>query len=423
MKAIIGTVMDTRGVRENAAVLIEGERIYDVVPGDRIREYDVDEVFGGKDHLIIPGLINIHTHVAMTRFRGLGDDLPLSTWLNELIWPMEKEWSREELRKWALLGLMEAVSNGSTTVNEHYFLADEIAGAARDIGVRAFVGQTVMDLAEFPLAEPKEGFKFFRRWRGEKLITPTLAPHATDTVSFGLLDEIGNFAKRENALIHIHLSQSREEVESVKRREGMYPVEYLQKAGVLGRKLIAAHGVYLNEKEVKMFARSGATLAHCPTSLAKLEGAVAPTVELWNLGANVALGNDCAASNNSLDMVEEMKMAAILNKVKAGPDRIGAKEVFYWATAGGAKALGIKAGLIEGDYLADLVLINIRKLHFLPEGHYLSHLVYAAKGSDVEMVFVNGELIYSFGEFPRIKMPSLTCSFLYLISNSNVYIQ
>ncbi|WP_456396459.1 amidohydrolase [Thermococcus sp.] len=408
MKAVTGTVMDIRGVVEDAAVLIEGELIYDVIPRDRIGEYDVDEVFGGRDYLIIPGLINAHTHVAMTRFRGLGDDLPLSTWLNDLIWPMEREWSRKELRRWALLGLMEAVSNGSTTVNDHYFFADEIARAAREIGVRAFIGQTVMDLVDFPLAEPEEGFKFFKRWKNEELITPTLAPHATDTVSRDLLEEIGDFAKRENALIHIHLSQSREEVREVKEREGLYPVEYLQKAGVLGRNLIAAHGVYLNEKEVGLFAKSGATLAHCPTSLAKLEGSIAPTVELWKLGANVALGNDCAASNNSLDMVVEMKMAAILNKVKAGPDKIGAKEVFHWATAGGAKALGIKAGILEKGYLADLVLINTRKLHFLPEGHHLSHLVYAANGSDVEMVFINGELIYSFGEFPRIKMPSLS---------------
>ncbi|WP_461863171.1 amidohydrolase [Thermococcus sp.] len=403
MKALLGTVMDIRGIKENAAVLIEDRWIYDVIPGDRIGEYDVDEIFGGKDYLIIPGLINAHTHVAMTKFRGLGDDMPLNAWLNDLIWPMEREWSREEIRKWALIGLMEAVSNGSTTVNDHYFLADEIARAAQEIGVRAFIGQTVMDLVDFPLAEPGEGFKFFKRWKNNGLITPTLAPHATDTVSFSLLEEIRNFAEKENALIHIHLSQSREEVRKVRKREGLYPVEYLQKAGILNSRLIAAHGVYLKEKEIKLFARSGATLAHCPTSLAKLEGAVAPTVTLWNLGANIALGNDCAASNNSLDMIEEMKMAAILNKVKAGPDKIGARDVFYWATLGGARALDIKAGMIEKDYLADLVLINMRKPHFLPRGNPMSHLVYAAKGSDVERVFINGELIYSLGEFPKIK--------------------
>ncbi|WP_461866129.1 amidohydrolase [Thermococcus sp.] len=403
VKALIGTVMDIRGVRENVAVLIEGKCIYDIIPADKIREYDVDEVFGGEGYLIIPGLINSHTHVAMTKFRGLGDDLPLNTWLNDLIWPMEKEWNRKELRKWALLGLMEAVSNGSTTVNEHYFLAGEIAKAAQELGVRAFIGQTIMDLVDFPLAEPKEGFKFFKRWKNQELITATLAPHATDTVSRDLLEEIGNFAKKENALVHIHLSQSKEEVRKVRKREGLYPVEYLQKINILDKNLIAAHGVYLNNTEIKLFAKSGATLAHCPTSLAKLEGSIAPTMQLWKSGANISLGNDCAASNNSLDMIEEMKIAAILNKIRAGPEQVGAAEVFYWATLGGARALRLKAGIIQRNYLADLVLINTKKVHFLPKGYYLSHLVYSAKGSDVEMVFVNGDVIYNSGKFPKIK--------------------
>ncbi len=403
MKALIGTAMDIRSIRKNVAVLIEGERIYDIIPVDKIKEYEVDEVFGGEGYLIIPGLINSHTHVAMTKFRGLGDDLPLNTWLNEVIWPMEMKWDRKDLRKWALIGLMEAVSNGSTTVNEHYFFAEEIARAAQEIGVRTFIGQTVMDLIDFPLAEPKEGFKFFKRWKKCRLITATLAPHATDTVSRDLLEDIGNFAKKENGLIHIHLSQSREEVRKVRKREGLYPVEYLQKSGILNENLIAAHGVYLTDREIALFAKSKATLAHCPTSLAKLEGAIAPIIELWKAGSNISLGNDCAASNNSLDMIEEMKMTAILNKVKAGPEKIKAEEVFYWATLGGAKALRLKSGLIGKDYLADLVLLNTKKPHFLPEGYYLSHLVYSAKGSDVEMVFVNGDVIYDTGKFPKIK--------------------
>lgn len=352
---------------------------------------------------MIPGLINAHTHVAMTKFRGIGDDLPLDKWLNEVIWPMEKEWSKEEIHKWALIGIAEAIANGSTVINDHYFFADEIAKAAQKLGIRAFVGQTMLDLVEFPIAEPEDGFRFFKRWKDrDELVKPVLAPHATDTVSLDLLKEIKEFSENEKALIHMHVSQSREEVLRVKRREGILPVEYLKKAGVLNESFIGVHGVYLSEKEVGLYAKSGATLVHCAISLAKLEGSIAPIVDLWEKGGNIALGNDCAASNNSLDMIQEMKFAAILNKVRNhDPTKASAKDVFYWATLGGAKALKIKAGLIEKGYLADLVLININKLHFLPETNILSHLVYSAKGSDIEMVFVDGELIYQLGNFTK----------------------
>ena len=406
MKAIVSKyVLDANGIRENVAVLIEDNKILDVVPKDKLKEYDVDEIFGGKNYLLIPGLINAHTHVAMTKFRGAGDDLPLNKWLNDVIWPMEKEWTREEIYKWALLGIAEAIANGSTVINDHYFFADEIAKAAQKLGIRAFIGQTMMDLVEFPIAEPEEGFEFFKRWKSkDELVKPLLAPHATDTVSLELLKEIREFSEKEKTLIHMHVSQSREEVLRVKRREGILPVEYLKKAEVLNDNFIGVHGVYLSEGEVKLYAKSGATLVHCAVSLAKLEGSIAPIIDLWEMGGNIAIGNDCAASNNSLDMIQEMKFAAILNKVKVqNPTKASAKEVFYWATIGGAKALKIKAGLVEKGYLADLVLININKLHFTPETNLLSHLVYSARGSDVEKVFVNGEIIYDNGCFSKIK--------------------
>lgn len=163
MKAILAKyILDVNGVREDMAVLIEGNKIYDVIPKDKLKEYDVDETFGGEKYLLIPGLINAHTHVAMTKFRGIGDDLPLDKWLNEVIWPMEKEWSKEEIHKWALIGIAEAIANGSTVINDHYFFADEIAKAAQKLGIRAFVGQTMLDLVEFPIAEPEDGLGFSR---------------------------------------------------------------------------------------------------------------------------------------------------------------------------------------------------------------------------------------------------------------------
>ncbi|MCO6041122.1 amidohydrolase [Thermococcus alcaliphilus] len=401
MKAIVADyALDVEGIKKNVAVLIEEDKIIGIVPREKLNEFDVDETFGGSGYLLMPGLVNAHTHVAMSKFRGFGDDMPLDRWLKEVIWPMEKEWTEEEIYKWALIGIAEAVANGSTVINDHYFFAWKIAEAAEKLGVRAFIGQTMMDLVEMPIAEPELGFKFFKGWKKSALVRATLAPHATDTVSRELLAEVKEVAEKENALIHMHVSQSREEVLRVKRREKMPPVEYLKELEMLGKNFIGVHGVYFSKDEVKIYAESDATLVHCPTSLAKLEGEIAPIIDLWKLGGRIALGNDCAVSNNSLDMILEMKFAAILNKVKRkDPTKPTAKEVFYWATVGGAEALGLKAGLIKEGYLADLVLINTKKLHFLPRENVLSHIVYSAKGSDVEKVFVGGELIYDQGRF------------------------
>ncbi|ALV62556.1 S-adenosylhomocysteine deaminase / Methylthioadenosine deaminase [Thermococcus sp. 2319x1] len=401
MKAIIADyALDVEGIKRNVAVLIEKDKIVGVVPHESLRDFGVDETFGGSGYLLIPGLVNAHTHVAMNKFRGFGDDMPLDRWLKEVIWPMEKEWTEEEIYKWALIGIAEAVANGSTVINDHYFFAWKIAEAAEKLGVRAFIGQTMMDLVEMSIAGPELGFKFFKRWKKSDLVRATLAPHATDTVSRDLLMEVKEVAEKESGIIHMHVSQSKEEVLRVKKREKMLPVEYLKELEMLGENFMGVHGVYLSKDEVKIYAESGATLVHCPTSLAKLEGEIGPIIDLWKLGGRIALGNDCAVSNNSLDMILEMKFAAILNKVKArNPTKPTAKEVFYWATVGGAEALGLKAGLIKEGYLADLVLIDTKKLHFLPRENVLSHIVYSAKGSDVEKVFVGGELIYDQGRF------------------------
>jgi 5-methylthioadenosine/S-adenosylhomocysteine deaminase len=404
MLALIGSVVDSERVFRDAAVVIEGNSIRAVVPVERLKEYDVDEVYGGRGYLILPGLVNAHTHVAMAKFRGIGEDLPTEKWLNEVIWPAELEWRPKEIRRWALVGMAEALANGSTTVNDHYFFAEEIAGMARELGIRAFIGQTVMDAVEFPIAAPEEGFRFFRRWYGkDELVKPTLAPHATNTVSLELMHEIGELALERKALVHVHLSQSRGEVEAVKRRYGLKPVEYLERTGVLNERLIGVHGIYLSDDEVKLYGKSGATLVHCSLSMAKLEGRIAPIIELVRRGTNIALGNDSPNPVGLMDMFTEMRFAAVLNKVwRKRTDVASAGEVFRWATVGGARALKLKSGLIKQDYLADLVLINARRPQFLPGRNPYSHVVYSTRGSDVEMVLVNGEIVYKNGLFTRI---------------------
>lgn len=399
MKTLVGTVVDPEGFRKNSAVLIDGPTIRGVVPVERLGDYDVDETYGGTGYLILPGLVNAHTHVAMAKLRGLGEGLPTERWLKDVIWPAELEWTPEEIGRWALLGMAEALSNGSTTINDHYFFADEIAEAARKLGIRAFIGQTVMDLVDFPIARPEEGFRFFERWEGkDELVRPTLAPHATNTVSLELMKEIGEFARERNAIIHVHVSQSTGEVREVKRRYGLSPVEYLERAGVLGEDLVGVHGIYLSPGEVNLYAKSGATLVHCSLSMAKLEGRVAPVIELAERGTNIALGNDSPNPVGLMDPFEEMRFAAVLNKVwRRRTDVATAGEVFGWATLGGARALKLKAGLIKPGYLADLVLVNARKPQFLPGKDPYSQVVYSTRGSDVELVMVNGEIVYKNG--------------------------
>lgn len=404
MFALIGTVVDAEKVLRDHAVLIDGNRVIKVIPREELGEYGVDETYGGDGYLVLPGLINTHTHVAMSRLRGLGEDLPIERWLKEVIWPAELEWTREEVHRWALLGMAEALASGSTTINDHYFFADEIARAARELGIRAFIGHTVMDTIDFPIAAPEEGFRFYKQWEGkDELVKPTLAPHATNTVSLELMREIGAFARERNALLHVHLSQSREEVRTVKERYGLTPVEYLAEAGVLHENLIGVHGIYLSDGEVELYSKSGATLVHCSLSMAKLEGRIAPIIELYNGGTNIALGNDSPNPIGVMDMFTEMRFAAVLNKVwRRRTDVASAREVFRWATVGGATALKFNAGLIQPGYLADLVLVNAKKPQFLPGENPYSHIVYSARGSDVELVVVNGEVVYRNGVFTKL---------------------
>ncbi|WP_048151501.1 amidohydrolase family protein [Palaeococcus ferrophilus] len=410
MKAITGDVLDVNGLRRDMAVLIEGEHIADVVPRERLGEYGVDEVFEGD--LIIPGLVNAHTHVAMAKFRGLGEGLSTAQWLERVIWPMEREWTEKDVERWALLGIAEALSNGSTTINDHYFFAEGIARAAKRLGIRAFIGQTVMDVVDFPLAAPEKGFRFFRRWKGkDELVRPVMAPHATNTVSLELMRDIGDFARENGALIHIHLAQSEEEVREVRKRYELRPVEYLNEAGVLGENLIGVHGVYLGEDELALLGKARSTLVHCPTSNLRLEKKTINIAALRRMGVRTALGNDSPNPVGLMDPFREMFVAALA--ASAAGRYLSPRDVFEMATLEGARALGIRAGLVERGYLADLVVLNTRKPQFLPGEDPFSHILYSTRGSDVEMVFVGGEPVYEQGFFPGLgkRVEELTSQF------------
>ncbi|WP_297535579.1 amidohydrolase [Thermococcus sp.] len=393
--ALTGVLVDYESVTRGA-VVVEGNEILAIVPEEEVGEWGVEEVYGGKDYIVIPGLINAHTHVAMTKFRGLGEDLPTEVWLERIIWPMELKWTRREIRRWAELGIREALMNGSTTINDHYFFADEIAKVAERLGIRAFVGQTVMDKIDFPLASPEEGFRFFKRWRNRsELVTPTLAPHATNTVSLELMTEIAELSEETGARVHIHLAQSEAEVSEVKRHYGLSPVGLLKRAGFLNERLIGVHGVYLDDSDFERLAKAGSSIVHCPTSNVKLEARTVGLRKLLDFGLNVALGNDSPNPTGILDPFLEMRTAGIVANLTAGrAHAVPPRELFGMATLFGARALGVKAGLLKPGYLADLVLIKADKPWFKPLENLYSLLVYSARGSDVEMTVVNGRILH-----------------------------
>ena len=394
MFALLGKLVDYNSVRDGA-VIVDGNIIRAVVSPEELKNWGIDEVYGGKDYIITPGFVNAHTHVAMARFRGLGEDLPTEEWLEKIIWPMEKAWSKREIREWAEVGIREALANGSTTINDHYFFADEIARVAEKLGIRAFIGQTVMDEVDFPLASPEEGFRFFKRWEGKsELVKPVFAPHATNTVSEELMREFAELSEETGARVHIHLAQSRAEVEEVKKRYGLSPVGLLKRAGLLNERLIGVHGVYLGVSDFKALTRAGSTLVHCPTSNVKLEAKTVNLRLLLDLGLNVALGNDSPNPTGILDPFLEMRTAGITANLTAGKAHaVTARELFGMATLFGARALGLNAGLIEPGYLADLVLINANKPWFRPRENVYSLLVYSSRGSDVEKVVINGKIL------------------------------
>jgi len=310
----------------------------------------------------------------------IGNGLPTEEWLSRVIWPAERRWTASEVEEWAGRGMMLMAARGCTAINDHYFFAEQVARAALKVGLRAFIGQTVMDTGEGPCVDPEEGFRFYARWkRKNHLITPTLAPHATNTVSPVLMGEIAELAVDEGAIVHIHLSQSRTEVREVMNRYGVRPVEYLRLKGVLDTRLIAAHGIYLTEGEARMLR--GSSLVICPTSNLTLEGRLAP-IEFLE-GVNLTVGTDFPSPMDPFIEMRRLMETAGIEPV----------DVLRMATLDGARALGIRSGLIKAGYNADLVIVSSYG-GSRSYGSILRNLT----GEDVEATVVGGELIYERGE-------------------------
>ena len=398
------TMNQARDVIENGGVAVKAGKI--VAVGSRAAisaKYAGRQTINAPGRLIIPGLINGHTHVPMVLFRGLADDLDLQEWLTKYIFPAEaKNVTEEFVRAGTRLGLAEMIRGGTTTYCDMYYFEDAIAEETAKAGVRGVLGETVID---FPVADNKTNAeamayveKFVKRWQGHELIVAAIAPHAPYTVSEEHLRAARAFSDRTGAPIVTHISETKREVDDSVKAHGASPIAYLDRIGFLGARVIAAHVVWPQGTDLQILKKHGVGVVHNPQSNMKLAAGVAPVPEMMKESLKVGLGTDGAASNNDLSMWEEMDSAAKLHKVMSNdPKVMSAQEAFELATIRGAEALHLEKeiGSLEVGKRADLVIVQGDSLNQIPSYNVYSDLVYATKASAVQTVIINGRLVMS----------------------------
>lgn len=371
-------------------IFIEGDRIKAIgVPSDK----DASQVIEADGKAILPAFYNTHTHAAMNLLRGYADDMPLQEWLTEWIWPFEDKMTAEDVEKGTALAAEEMIKGGTVFFNDMYFAPERIADVVARTGIRSAIGITVMD--NHSLAEREVKAKFIRDWKdttGRMMLT--VAPHAIYTVGTERLKEAALQARENGLKLHIHVSETAQEVKDCIAAHGMTPVRYLDSIGFLGPDVIAAHCVHVDAEEWDILAERGVTVSHCPCSNMKLGSGRFPYELAIKSGVRITLGTDGASSNNNLDMREEMKFAALLAKVDGDPSILPASMVFKWATLNGAEAFGIDAGVIEEGKIADCILLNLNDVQMRPLHNLISNWVYSAQSSSVDAVICNGKLIY-----------------------------
>ena len=400
---ILLTMVQGEKPLQPATLLIKGDTIQGILTsGEERSSFKGAQVLDATDSIIMPGLVNAHGHTAMTLFRGLADDLPLKQWLFEKIFPAEATHLSEETVYWgALLGCLEMIASGTTTVSDGYFFQDATARAFQKAGLRALIAQGVIDFPAPGVPDPTQnlavGKAFIERWEHvSELIRPGLFCHSLTTCSDKTLQEAMELSQEFSLPLQIHLSETKEEVEEVIRRVGKRPVLHLDHLGLLNESLVGVHAVHLEDEEIRLLARNKVRIVHSPESNMKLASGMARVTEILNKGLVVGLGTDGCASNNNLDLFKEMDMATKLSKVRTlDPVSLGAAAVLNMATVWGAKVLGLEKeiGTLEVGKKADIITVDLGKPHLVPLYNPMSMIVYAASGSDVKDVIVNGRVL------------------------------
>ena len=394
-------------------VCIQGEKISHI--GEK-KDCPVQakKIIDARGGLILPGLINGHTHAAMTLFRGLADDLPLMEWLNHYIFPVESRMDGDFVYTGTMLACAEMIMGGTTTFCDMYLFEDHVAQAASEAGMRCLVGEVLYDFPSPNYGPVEKGLEYteslIQKWQGNPLVSVAVEPHALFTCSPNLLIEANQLALDHHVPLIIHVAETLSEIEQIKKAYEKRPIEHLHDLGLLGPYLIADHCVYLNQSEIDMIAEAGVKVVHNPESNMKLASGVAPVPEMMARGITIGLGTDGCASNNNLDLLTEMDTAAKLHKVyRRDPSSMNALTVLKMATSEGARALGIDkiTGSIETGKRGDIIVINTDKPHLTPMYNPVSHIVYAARGTDVIHSIINGSVVMENRNLQKISLEEI----------------
>ncbi len=397
-------VQPTGVVLADHSLIVDADRIIDIVPTPEAdARYRTQQHTSLPGHALIPGLVNLHTHAAMTLLRGYADDLPLMTWLSDYIWPAEKLWmSHEFVLDGSRLACLEMLKGGITCFNDMYFYAEATVDAAIEAGQRVAAGIIVIDLPSAYAADPdgylQKGIDLRDRLRHEPLVSFCLAPHAPYSIGDRSLEKVMTYADQLDLPIHIHIHETDEEIQQSIEAYKVRPLERLRLFGLLGPQFIGVHAVHLLDDELDMLAEHGCHIAHCPSSNLKLASGMAPVARMLSRGTNVGIGTDGAASNNRLDLWEEKRLAALLAKGASGnPEAIPEHQALRMATLNGAKALGLddRIGSLEIGKQADIVAVDMSGANTQPCYDVVSQLVYSAGRGEVSDVWIAGRQVLS----------------------------
>jgi len=391
-------------------ILIENNIIRKIgrnlIDKEKINKKDV-KIIDGKNKLSIPGLINTHTHVPMTLFRGVADDIPLSDWLNNYIWKMEAKLDKDMVYVGTLLGAIEMIKSGTTTFNDMYFHIDGILKGVLETGIRAYLSYGMIDLfdkdrMERELKDTEKTIKKIKKINNAK-VKSVIGPHAPYTCSKELLMASHEMAREYSIPLHIHMNETLDEVKTIKERTGMRPFEYLNSLGFFdGVNVIAAHCVHLSDNEINIIKNKKITVSHNPISNLKLASGIAPIPKLMENNILITLGTDGCGSNNNLNLFEEIKTTSLIHKgVSLNSTIIPGEESFKFATLNGAHALNLNSGMLSEGHLADVVLIDVKKSYLIPNENLKSHLVYSFNGA-VDTVLIDGDIVLDNGKIITI---------------------
>lgn len=382
---------------EKGYVVIEDDIIKEVGEGTA-PEGDYEKIIDGTNRVVIPGLINTHTHAAMTLLRGYADDLPLKEWLEQKIWPLEAKLTPEDIYWGTMLAIVEMIKSGTTSFTDMYFHMDEVAQAVERTGIRGFLSRGMIGVGPERDQAIQDSINLHKKWQGAAngRITFMLGPHAPYTCPPEYLTKVIDLAKDLDSFIHIHVSETLTEFNDIKNQYGKTPVKHLHDLGLFERRVVAAHCVHLTEDDINILYDNQVGIAHNPESNMKLASGIAPVPQLLDKGIPVSLGTDGASSNNDLDMLQEMRTCSLLHKVNAmNPTVVPAHQALAMATRNGACNLGVgdKLGQIKAGMKADLVIVSLKEANMTPRYDIMANLVYAAQASDVETVIIDGQLI------------------------------